>query len=967
MSIRLKTTLLIIAVMTFVTALTSVVGLTIIEREIVKTVEEELELAGRFADGLLSGEIILLKTQLEVSAIRLDAVEPESRPEIMCDLVREYRYLSLAILEPDGNVESCGDYAPGPDHFGNKQAASAFRGRILIDTTEKTDDGALVLRIYRPLDEDKLLVATLPGQYFSDIVSQIRFFGSGTIMVMDGEGTIVASFQRELVANRANFIAAPSSFPGLSITDPKAEHDTPGDVYARMIRGETGTGVYELRGVKRICAYRPVSGSLAGWSLGVVVPMDDVPSYHVRSVFLSSVALLWLLGLLASIVAGRIIAKPMERLREQNRLLVKMDDTIKTTRFASESKTRFLANMSHEIRTPLNAIIGYIEMLLGEYKTRGDTQETLGKVHEASLTLLGLINNILDISKIESGKIELAWAEYDLPSLINNLISLNSLKAADRPISFKLDLDHELPTRLIGDELRVKEIFGNLLSNAFKYTREGSVEWSLKCEMEGESVWLVSAIKDTGIGIREEDMGKLFQPYNQLDLKNRPTIHGTGLGLSIVMSLVKLMDGVISVSSEYGKGSVFSVRIRQRKASDSRIGIALASELMKFSRPTRRHGYAGRIARARLPYARVLVVDDVESNLEVAKGLMKPYGMKVDCVDGGREAIRRVALGEPRYDAIFLDHMMPELDGLETLRLIREIGTSYARDLPIVALTANAVEGNKPFFARHGFQDFLSKPINILWLDEVINRWVRDRLLENKLSQDDPPTELPPPETDVFENDKKAADEEETSVIFHLSAAIADSDNVMGPQHQVEGLSLAQGLTIFGGDLDAYLGSLRSFARTTPVLLDQIRDHPAANLPRYAIIVHGIKGSSRNISANELGAAAEKLEAAARNNDADFIAAHNAEFIQLAEKLIRNLNKMLKDKDSNRQRPKREAPDAAVLARLREAVVHYDMDGVDAALDELEGSQYATGAELIAWLREKVDKKEFREIRERLS
>ena len=955
MSIRLKITILMICILTLVTIMSSVVGIVMVEQDIVKTMESDLELISRLANGVVSGEINLLNTHFEIDALRLEAAAGEQLADTLAELTDEHRYLSLAIVNPDGSVDSSGHYAPGGEFLESERAARALKGDAAIDTTEKIADDVLVMRLSRPLSGNRLLVATLPGLYFSRILDRLKFFDNGGIFVLDGEGVLMASSRKELVLNRASYLALAVSAPPDGKTAPG--EDSISQVHARMIRGETGIAVYSLYGAKRICAYRPVSDSSSRWSVGVAVPLDDIPSYRVRPAFMFSMAAFWLLGVMISVVAGRIVAMPVEHLQERNRQLVEATGAVRTARLASESKTKFLSSMSHEIRTPLNAIIGYIEIILGGTEARGEIRENLENAYESSLTLLGLVNNILDISKIESGKIELAWAEYDLPSMINNLISLNTLKAADRPISFNLNIDENLPSRLVGDELRVKQVFSNLLSNAFKYTKEGSVEWSMTSERDGEYVWLLSTVRDTGIGIRDEDMHKLFQPYTQVDLKTHAAIYGTGLGLSIVMSLVKRMDGVISVASEYGKGSTFSVRIRQRRASDSRIGNAVAASLMNFRFPSRQRRHKT-IIRAHIPYARVLVVDDVASNLEVSRGLMKPYGMRVDCVNSGMEAIRRISSGEPHYDAVFLDHMMPDLDGLETLRLIREIGTSYAKGVPIIALTANAVEGNKQFFAEHGFQDFLSKPLNIMWLDEVINRWVRDVSLEDKLRMgEDPPVAAEP--------DDSA--ERDTSAIFLLPAATLSSDTAIIRRGGVEGLDLSKGMVIFGGDSDSYLRSLRTFAKTTPDLLDQIRDAPTANLPRYTVIVHGIKGSSRNVGAEAVGATAEKLEMAARNGDIEFINANNGAFIRQIETMIQELSRMLALKESNQKKTRRDKPDPADLARLRDAIGRYDMDETDAAMEALEDFRYDNGAELIAWLRENVDGKNFREILERLA
>jgi CheY-like chemotaxis protein len=287
------------------------------------------------------------------------------------------------------------------------------------------------------------------------------------------------------------------------------------------------------------------------------------------------------------------------------------------------------------------------------------------------MILLGIINDILDISKIESGKFDLIPVEYDIPSLVNDTVNLNAVRIGSKPIEFRLHIDENLPVRLLGDELRVKQIFNNLLTNAFKYTEAGTVDWHLSSERTGDDVWITGVVADTGIGIREADIFKLFTDYNQVDTTSTRRIEGTGLGLSITKKMVELMDGNITVKSEYGKGSTFTVRFCQCAVNSDTIGKETAQNLAEFRYYVRRRSKNERLVRAYIPYASVLVVDDVPTNLDVAKGMMKPYGMNVDCASGGQAAINLIRKEEVKYSAIFMDHMMPDMDGIEATRIIR--------------------------------------------------------------------------------------------------------------------------------------------------------------------------------------------------------------------------------------------------------------------------------------------------------
>jgi CheY-like chemotaxis protein len=294
-----------------------------------------------------------------------------------------------------------------------------------------------------------------------------------------------------------------------------------------------------------------------------------------------------------------------------------------------------------------------------------------------------------------------------------------------------LDIDEELPSSLFGDDLRVKQILNNLLSNAFKYTKEGIVTLGVSHRKENNDIWLTFSVSDTGIGIRRQDMEKLFNDYNQVDTKANREIEGTGLGLSITKKLVELMNGGITVKSEYGKGTVFRASIRQGcEAGAAVIGKETAENLRNFRYTDRKRQAGAKLVRSDLSYARVLVLDDLPMNLEVASGMLGKYRMQVDCVLSGQEAIDRITAEDPVYDAVFMDHMMPGMDGVEATKEIRALGTQYAKEIPVIALTANAVAGNEKMFLDNGFNAFLPKPFNVMLLDSIIQRWVRDRSRE---------------------------------------------------------------------------------------------------------------------------------------------------------------------------------------------------------------------------------------------
>ena len=409
---------------------------------------------------------------------------------------------------------------------------------------------------------------------------------------------------------------------------------------------------------------------------------------------------------------------------------------LEAAEMANRAKSAFLANMSHELRTPLNVVIGLTDLILEENTIAKHVSENLHKIGNAGSTLLSIVNDILDFSKIESGNITLMPIEYHLSSLLNDVIALMNTRIAEKPVVFKLNINENLPSRLIGDELRVKQILNNLLSNAFKYTETGTIELTVNCVSAngsgGESkkdVWMEIIVSDTGIGISKENLKKLFTDYYQVQNRISHKIEGTGLGLSITKRLVQFMGGDISIESELGKGTIFHVRIRQEFVDDTSIGSDVVEQLSRFHYADDKRRAGKKLpVRADLSFARVLVVDDMQTNLDVAAGLLRKYKMQVDCVTSGQEAIDLIHLGgtqgEPVFNAIFMDHMMPDMDGIETTDLIRGLGTEYAEKVPIIALTANAIKGTADMFFAHGFQEFLPKPIDITQLDSVVRKWI---------------------------------------------------------------------------------------------------------------------------------------------------------------------------------------------------------------------------------------------------
>ena len=565
---------------------------------------------------------------------------------------------------------------------------------------------------------------------------------------------------------------------------------------------------------------------------------------------------------------------------------------------ATRSKSEFLATMSHEIRTPMNAIIGITQIQLQREDLPGELSTALEKIYSSGNSLLGIINDILDMSKIETGKMELNPAEYNVPSLINDAVQINIVRIGSKQIEFTLDLDENLPSRLFGDELRLKQILNNLLSNAIKYTEKGQVKLSVSHSAEGEDIMLRFVIEDTGQGMKSEDRERLFSEYLRFNAEVNRTTEGTGLGLNITRKLVEMMDGSIGVESEYGRGSIFTVAVRQKAVECPVIGAELAERLRNFSFTGDRQAATLHITREPMPYGSVLVVDDVDTNLYVAEGLLSPYKLKVETANSGFAAIEKVhADGGAAYDIIFMDHMMPKMDGIETTEKLRELGYKGV----IVALTANALVGNDEMFAQRGFDGFIPKPIDVRHLNVVLNKFIRDR------HPDEPSAEAEGRGSPPVAKKYKPS-----------TAAPLQPDETR-----------AKLLQVFRRDAEKAVVTLRE---TAP--------HSGDDIKLFTTTVHAMKSALANVGETEKSRLAAELEKAGHDGDRDFIAAHTEGFIETLETLIKDLSVAQTAAADAATAVANVAEDTAYLAEhlhiIKTACTQYDDSAVYAALDRLK-------------------------------
>jgi signal transduction histidine kinase len=567
--------LIIVSIVLIVTASSLVLGLFFSQNKFWDTVQSDMTVSSHIAARLISAELELLRKEAVIIEGKLEKQKDEEIREILKVFVENNIFLSLSVFDQQGWIAFYGRASPANTYLGSEEMRRAFAGETVISSPEWESGGNLVSRIWKPLTGGRVLIVTLSGFLLSNLVEEFTIWESGSVFIADKKGVMIANTRDWLVEGRYNFI---------EMAKTKPQYNSIAMLLRRMIRGENGIVTYYFLDKNRICAFTPVPGS-EGWSLGFSAPVDESPISQIRQVLFISSAMFLGLGLIVAFFAANSVSIPYKKIEEQN---LRLEELKEVAENASDTKSEFLAKMSHEMRTPLNAIIGLSELELGSGNLNGEVAENMEKIYGAGVTLLGIINDILDISKIESGKFELIPVEYHIPSLINDTVNLNIIRIESKPITFRLHADENLPSILWGDELRIKQIFNNLLSNAFKYTDEGFVDWYISSEQDSDGFWLTSRVEDTGKGIKKEDIGKIFGEYSQVDTRSNRKIEGTGLGLAISLKMAERMGGTITVESEYGKGSVFSLRIRQQYSGAPSIGKETAENLALFNFTTER-------------------------------------------------------------------------------------------------------------------------------------------------------------------------------------------------------------------------------------------------------------------------------------------------------------------------------------------------------------------------------------------
>lgn len=549
---------------------------------------------------------------------------------------------------------------------------------------------------------------------------------------------------------------------------------------------------------------------------------------------------------------------------------------------ANRAKSDFLANMSHEIRTPINTILGMNEMILRESYSEEITGYA-ANIKEAGRSLLSIVNDILDLSKIESGKMQIIPVNYKFSDLLDDLVNMIGLKAQDKGLAFELEIDETIPSVLRGDDVRIRQILYNILTNAVKYTKEGSVTLRISGKRTEKKYYMLHVeVEDTGIGIRDEDQEKLFASFQRLDEKKNRNIEGTGLGMSITASFLHMMGSEIKVQSEYGKGSVFYFDLRQYIADEKPIGIFHKGEAgSKKNAPSSEPTFTA-------PKARVLVVDDNKMNLEVFRGLLKGTQIQVTTADSGKEAIR--LMDGNSFDVVFMDHMMPELDGIETFERVREIWDTEpgrmktGEGTPVVILTANAISGAKEMYLSKGFTDYLSKPIDFEQLDSLLRELLPKELVHVTVpGQNSESAEEATQQTEPAGRKTPDGAEQQTEQTKDGAPEEASRLQILVPY----GFAIEEGLKYMGQSVETYEEILSLYFSELSGKLQRLSDNlEQENLKDYAIDAHSMKSTSKSVGALRLSELAKEHELKSKENDIAFVREHFGELKAECEHIL---------------------------------------------------------------------------------
>lgn len=740
---------------------------------------------------------------------------------IINSVIRDSENVTMGILCLDGtaivgNPLEFSDFSGIQNAFRGNSSVCYKEGKGILFTTPIYDGENVRYTLYKLYDESILV----------DNFGLTCYGGKAEVAVIDKTGQVVVPFS-DSKSDTNDFMGKSSVKNALTQLAEKMNIDTAAAVYYKD--GDEGSFLFVAE-VKQL-----------GISLMGTVPREVVMT-DIETV---TTLILWVFGLMIVLfVIGMIyLLSAEEKVKESDELR----EAKKAAEHANRAKSDFLANMSHEIRTPINAIMGMNEMVLRESNDK-NIREYAVSIQSASKTLLSLINDILDFSKIEAGKMEIVNAPYDVALFLNDVVNMTEIKARQKQLDFQVEIDRQLPSTLCGDEVRNRQIIVNILNNAVKYTKNGMVKFLVEGIRENNEFTLKMQVSDSGIGIREEDLNKLFDDFRRLDLEQNRNIEGTGLGLAITHKLIEQMDGRMDVSSEYGKGSVFTVYLKQEIKDSKPMGdFKRRFENMAEQEDTYKESFVA-------PDAKVLVVDDNEMNLAVVKALLKKTNVKITTCMSGAECLNIVK--REYFDVILLDHMMPEMDGIETLNNMRQ-SVNKCQATPVIALTANAIAGAKEEYIKAGFADYLSKPVEGKELEIMLSRYI---------SQD---------KINLMQEDNGRKDKGED---------MSESRELL--------INKETGIKYCAGSMEFYMEMLQLYCDGYEEHLTNITEaYKSEDWKNYTVYVHGLKSTSLNIGGERLSEAAKELEYAGKSIQASDNVDGNITFIREHHDGVMNMYK----------------------------------------------------------------------------